>query len=350
MQNNTNANNNNNNNDNSTNDNNDNDNDDNDNDDNDNDNNVKDLSENEFEKQRRHDVLAIVDSLTLRCPNTFCSVALDPSPDGCCAMRCVTCGKHFCWLCFQIQSDNSINHSHVRNCGENPKPGNLFPRKDLVEIVHKQRRIEAIRKCLMRLTGDIGLKKRKNEWQTNPRCIGAVEAVKVVLEDSGITPKEVFSSTSTGPVNVHDTNDNYDVADEQADDGIEGQNKMLIVLVGIEGFIGWCRIFFFLTWLLQSTWWVSCLFLAAVLSLIIIWMPEFGVFYWVVGFFDVIKFIFHIRGYIIPHSFLLKCCATVALAAGIFFSHARDDNRNIYLLHIAGIFVVDVTQYIIYTS
>ena len=308
------------------------------------------LSENEYEKQRRHDVLAIVDSLTLRCPNTFCSVALDPSPDGCCAMRCVTCGKHFCWLCFQIQQDNSINHSHVRNCGENPKPGNLFPRKDLVEIVHKQRRIEAIRKCLMRLTGEIGgLKKRKNEWQTNPRCIGAVEAVKLVLEDSGITPKEVFSSTVVGPATACSSNDFNDVSDEQADENVEGQNKMLIVLLGIEGFIGWCRVFFFLIWLLQSTWWISCLFLAAVLSLIIIWMPEFGVFYWVVGFFDVIKFIFHIRSYIIPHSFPLKCCTTLALAAGLFFSHARDDNRNIYMLHFAGIFVVDVTQYIIYS-
>ena len=108
-------------------------------------------------KQRREDVLAIVDSLTLRCPNTYCSVALDPSPDGCCAMRCVTCGKHFCWLCFQIQTDNGNNHNHVRNCGENPKPGNLFPRKDLVEIVHKQRRIEAVRKCLMKLTNEIGI-------------------------------------------------------------------------------------------------------------------------------------------------------------------------------------------------
>ena len=108
-------------------------------------------------KQRREDVLAIVDSLTLRCPNTYCSVALDPSPDGCCAMRCVTCGKHFCWLCFQIQTDNGNNHNHVRNCGENPKPGNLFPKKDLVEIVHKQRRIEAVRKCLMKLTNEIGI-------------------------------------------------------------------------------------------------------------------------------------------------------------------------------------------------
>jgi len=72
-------------------------------------------------------------------------------------MRCVTCGKHFCWLCFQIQTDNGNNHNHVRNCGENPKPGNLFPRKDLVEIVHKQRRIEAVRKCLMKLTNEIGI-------------------------------------------------------------------------------------------------------------------------------------------------------------------------------------------------
>jgi len=102
--------------------------------------------------------------------------------------------------------------------------------------------------------------------------------------------------------------------------------------------------------LFQSTWWISCLILAAVLALVIVWMPEFGVFYWVVGFFDVIKFIFHIRSYVIPHSFLLKCCTTIGLALTVFFNHAGDETRNIYMVHIGGIFIVDITQYIIYPS
>ena len=43
----------------------------------------------------------VIEALTLKCPN--CQAALDPNPDGCCAMRCAApgCGVYFCWLCFR---------------------------------------------------------------------------------------------------------------------------------------------------------------------------------------------------------------------------------------------------------
>jgi hypothetical protein len=43
----------------------------------------------------------VIEALTLKCPN--CQTALDPNPDGCCAMRCAApgCGVYFCWLCFR---------------------------------------------------------------------------------------------------------------------------------------------------------------------------------------------------------------------------------------------------------
>jgi hypothetical protein len=46
---------------------------------------------------------AIIEALTLKCPN--CRTALDPNPDGCCAMQCMApgCGKYFCWLCFRYE-------------------------------------------------------------------------------------------------------------------------------------------------------------------------------------------------------------------------------------------------------
>lgn len=49
----------------------------------------------------------LVDAFTLKFPNQRCQLALDPNPDGCCAMKCSQCGENFCWFCFQASGTNS---------------------------------------------------------------------------------------------------------------------------------------------------------------------------------------------------------------------------------------------------
>lgn len=61
-----------------------------------------------------------------------------------------------------------------------------------VEIVHKRRRIEAIRRGLQKIGGAI--------WQTSQRCRIAVDACAVpMLRDADVTPEEIFKDTATRP-------------------------------------------------------------------------------------------------------------------------------------------------------
>eukprot|EP01032_Pedospumella_encystans_P011113 gene11113-12950_t len=51
---------------------------------------------------------------------------MDPSPDGCCAVRCAACATYTCFLCFQACKDSTSCHQHVRDCVYSPKPDELF--------------------------------------------------------------------------------------------------------------------------------------------------------------------------------------------------------------------------------
>ena len=134
----------------------------------------------------------VCDSLTLKCPNPGCRFALDPNPDGCCAMKCLKCGCYFCWLCFMVTGiDSTICHNHVRLCSENPSSGSLFIADNLVSEVHKRRRLEAIRRTLLGAYG--------NSWQKNKVCIDGVSLADKVLKSSDITSVEIFSSTAIAP-------------------------------------------------------------------------------------------------------------------------------------------------------
>ena len=46
-------------------------------------------------------VAAILDLLTLRCPNPQCKEAIDIAPDGCGAVMCLHCGCYYCNFCFK---------------------------------------------------------------------------------------------------------------------------------------------------------------------------------------------------------------------------------------------------------
>lgn len=90
----------------------------------------------------------LLDALNLRCPNAACRVVLDPSPDGCCAIRCGSCAVHACFLCFQICADSTSCHKHVRECPCSPKPDDLFiPEKDRLPALRRVR-VMTIRQIL----------------------------------------------------------------------------------------------------------------------------------------------------------------------------------------------------------
>ncbi|KAJ1441500.1 hypothetical protein B484DRAFT_390705 [Ochromonadaceae sp. CCMP2298] len=82
-------------------------------------------------REERTDATArqqLLESLNLKCPNPRCAAILDPSPDGCAAVRCAGCGTYICFLCFQSCSSSSAAHKHVAACEHSPKPGGLFIR------------------------------------------------------------------------------------------------------------------------------------------------------------------------------------------------------------------------------
>jgi len=134
----------------------------------------------------------IVNALTLKCPNIACATALDPNPDGCSAMQCRMCNTHFCWLCFCIKPGASEAHEHVRLCGENPTPNQLFHEQEITIVVHKRRQVEAIRRVLLASAG-VG-------WQQSEHCREDVQKVSDVLSEANITLGDVFAETSTRPL------------------------------------------------------------------------------------------------------------------------------------------------------
>jgi len=54
---------------------------------------------------------AIFDVLTLKCPTCF--VPVDPNPDACAAVMCLSCGKHYCNYCFESFDDRGEAHTHA---------------------------------------------------------------------------------------------------------------------------------------------------------------------------------------------------------------------------------------------
>ena len=104
---------------------------------------------------------AVVDALSQRCPNTQCPFPFNLLPEvmpdaweNCCAAKCPSCGICFCWFCFLVADppDYATRHNHVSRCRYNPNEnGDPFLRPaSRIEPVHRQRRIEAVRRTLAR--------------------------------------------------------------------------------------------------------------------------------------------------------------------------------------------------------
>jgi hypothetical protein len=103
------------------------------------------------EKEERKDMTArqrLLDAFSLKCPNPRCAVVVDPTPDGCAAVRCGGCGTYICFLCFQACSSNAACHQHVAACKYSPVPGSYFVSDKLREVPNKRMRIIALREVL----------------------------------------------------------------------------------------------------------------------------------------------------------------------------------------------------------
>jgi hypothetical protein len=168
----------------------------------------------------------VIALLTLKCPNDACRAPLDPQPDGCLAMTCGACKINFCWLCFVVSATNQKCHEHVLLCGEHPRSdavGNpvgdrsLFLPVQEVDPVHRRRKIEAIRRYLLEVSGEnweyvffycdvenvfllfFFSSSSSSTNSTCQRCRAVVIAATAVLQDSQITVEDIFSGTNIRP-------------------------------------------------------------------------------------------------------------------------------------------------------
>ncbi len=91
----------------------------------------------------------LLDALNLRCPNKQCRTVMDPSPDGCCAVRCAACATYTCFLCFRACKDSTSCHQHVRDCVYSPKPDELFISESDRKPALKRIRVLALREVLV---------------------------------------------------------------------------------------------------------------------------------------------------------------------------------------------------------
>lgn len=156
----------------------------------------------------------LLDALNMRCPNKQCGVVMDPSPDGCCAVRCASCATYTCFLCFQICRDGSSCHQHVRDCVYSPAPDELFLSEEARIPAHKRVRVIALRTALARefLPSVVGLlvaqstenpdahsMKLGEELAQNSAVLRCLTGIETELRDVSLTPQEVLT-LSTHPV------------------------------------------------------------------------------------------------------------------------------------------------------
>jgi hypothetical protein len=126
----------------------------------------------------------VIDSLTIGCPG--CKMALDPDPEGCCAMRCGSCSKHFCYLCLKISPNSNDCHNHVRNCPQNPSK-NVFAPLKIRENAQKRLRVLKIQQSLRAKYGP--------NWKTLPNCKDIIEKSRPILSTCDISPIEILSGS-----------------------------------------------------------------------------------------------------------------------------------------------------------
>jgi hypothetical protein len=69
----------------------------------------------------------LLDALTLRCQNASCTMPVDPNPDACAAIMCLSCGVYYCNCCFDSfpatavgEGDDSSARAHAHVATHHP--------------------------------------------------------------------------------------------------------------------------------------------------------------------------------------------------------------------------------------
>jgi hypothetical protein len=163
----------------------------------------------------------ILDCLCLKCPNTSCRSVLDPTPDGCCAMKCLHCGTFFCWLCFSVHKTSPACHEHVRNdCVHNagPSAGSVFVNNVCVRTAHKRLRIATIHSLLVKyymistcshtLTSIEDVDYSAHTLRAHSGVMSVLESVRADLADMDITADDVLTEPHQHRVFVNNNNNN----------------------------------------------------------------------------------------------------------------------------------------------
>lgn len=132
---------------------------------------------------------SITDSLNLCCPS--CHIVIDPNPDGCAAIRCGACGKHFCLLCLEEQQNSSKCHSHVRICSNNPSR-NVYASSMIREVAHKKLKIQAVQRLLRSHLG--------KDWRIHQHTPLLLDGVQEVLKACNICKSEILSIVDEGSI------------------------------------------------------------------------------------------------------------------------------------------------------
>ena len=96
----------------------------------------------------------LIDSLTLKCPK--CKIAIDPLPDACSAVQCISCGVYYCNYCFQYFSSEDSHqnksecHIHVASHHPDKHPESRDPFLPVDTILQGQTiwKCNQITKCL----------------------------------------------------------------------------------------------------------------------------------------------------------------------------------------------------------
>lgn len=92
---------------------------------------------------------AIFDLLTLKCPS--CYVPVDPNPDACAAVMCLSCGKHYCNYCFQGFDDRGEAHTHASTHNPNvvAESRDAFLPPEIITVGHQEYRRSKIDKFVV---------------------------------------------------------------------------------------------------------------------------------------------------------------------------------------------------------
>ena len=105
------------------------------------------LKQSKSEVMNRADVL---NALNIRCPTPSCGQLLDPTPDACCAMQCLCCGKHFCFVCMKRCRTSKEAHAHALSTHTS-----IWPTADIVERGHMCVRATAIKQLMDSDTAEV---------------------------------------------------------------------------------------------------------------------------------------------------------------------------------------------------